>query len=67
MKENFNIVYPSKTLQAISVEDDNRVLEAAIEGDCSHIVSGDKDLLDLHVFEEISIQNPADFLKGIQH
>jgi len=44
-------------------EDDNRVLETAVIGGCSCIVSGDKDLLVLKSYEGINIMAPAEFLK----
>lgn len=51
-------------------EDDNRVLEAAIEGKCNFIVTGDKDLLELGKYKrslrlrlkKIQILTPAQFL-----
>jgi len=42
---------------------DNRVLECALAGDATHIVSGDQDLLALTVFNAIPILKPVDFLK----
>jgi uncharacterized protein len=41
---------------------DNKFLEAAIAGRAHCIVSGDKDLLVLHPFREISIVSPRAFL-----
>ena len=41
---------------------DNRVLEAAQEGDAEVIVSGDRHLLRLGAWEGIQIVKPADFL-----
>ena len=43
IKKHFVIVYPKETINVIKDEDDNRVLEAAVEGECSHIVTGDRD------------------------
>jgi putative PIN family toxin of toxin-antitoxin system len=42
--------------------DDNKVIETALAGACSHIISGDKDLLDLKQYEHIQIVTPAEFL-----
>ncbi len=50
-------------IDACRDEDDNRVLETAILGSASYIVSGDKDLLDLRAYEKVEILNPKDFLK----
>jgi predicted nucleic acid-binding protein len=41
---------------------DNRLLEAALEGEADYIVSGDRDLLDLGSYEGIGIITPARFL-----
>ncbi len=43
-------------------QDDNRVLECAVDGRAEFIVSGDADLLDLGVFRSIKIVNAAEFL-----
>lgn len=43
-------------------DDDNRVLECAIDGKANFIVSGDRDLLDLKQFQGIRIISVADFL-----
>ena len=45
-------------------EDDNRVIETAIIGQAEVIVTGDKDLLVLLKYDEITIQKPTDFLNG---
>lgn len=65
IKENFTVVYPSETLHITSDEDDNRVLEAAIEGKCSYIVTGDNDLLQLIAFKHIRIATPNTFLSNM--
>lgn len=41
---------------------DNKVLEVAVNGQATCLISGDDDLLALHPFHEIPILNPADFL-----
>jgi putative PIN family toxin of toxin-antitoxin system len=46
-------------------EDDNRVLECALDGMADYIITGDKDLLDLVSFEGIKIVKVADFLGSI--
>lgn len=63
IKENFEVVYPNTTINAVKDEDDNRVLEAALEGDCGLIVTGDKELLKLGRFKGIKIITPDEFLK----
>jgi putative PIN family toxin of toxin-antitoxin system len=59
------VVAPTRTLTVVSDDDDNRVLEAAIEGAADYIVSGDTDLLDLGSFRGIPILTPADFAAGV--
>ena len=56
------IVHPSKNIQACRDPKDNWVLEAAVEGDCVYIITGDKDLLDLKKYKNILILTPSEFL-----
>jgi predicted nucleic acid-binding protein len=43
--------------------DDNKVIECAVVGGATHIVSGDRnDLLPLKSYQGIAIVSPADFL-----
>ncbi len=46
--------------------DDDRLLELAIDGTASAIISGDADLLALHPFRGISILNPRNFLASVK-
>jgi putative PIN family toxin of toxin-antitoxin system len=55
------VVAPGRVLTVVSDDDDNRVLEAAIEGGADYIVSGDADLLDLGSFQGIPIITPGEF------
>lgn len=55
------VVAPSRVLTVVRDDDDNRVLEAAIEGAADYIVSGDADLLDLGSFQGIPIITPGEF------
>ena len=59
------VVAPTRTLTVVSDDDDNRVLEAAIEGAADYIVSGDTDLLDLGSFRGIPILAPAEFAAAV--
>ncbi len=45
---------------------DNRVLECAIAGEATHIVTGDKHLLDLKSIRDIPIIVPAMFLRFLK-
>lgn len=62
IKKNFTLVQPSKILRIVKDEADNRILEAAIEGNCSYIVTGDKELLDLGIYSNVKIVDVNDFL-----
>lgn len=62
LKEVFEIVHPTKTFHLQKDEDDNRVLEAAVEGKCDFIVTGDKELLQLGSFRAIKIMDADQFL-----
>jgi putative PIN family toxin of toxin-antitoxin system len=65
IKENFIIIYPAREIHVARDEDDNRVLEAALEGNCSFIITGDKDLLDLKNYKKIAIITPDIFLQEV--
>jgi uncharacterized protein len=45
--------------------DDDRILAAALDGECSHLVTGDNDLLALKQFNNISIVTPREFAELI--
>lgn len=62
IRKQFKIVKPKTSLQIVKDKPDNRVLEAAFEGKCNYIVTGDKELLDLSSFENIKIINADEFL-----
>lgn len=63
IKKHFNVVHPKDIIKVIRDEDDNRVLEAAIAGNCEVIITGDRDLLDLGNFEDVEILTPEEFLE----
>ena len=52
----------SEPIIACRDPEDDKFLELAVSGDATHIVSGDRDLLDLHPFRGISIVTPRQFL-----
>lgn len=62
INESFLVVHPKESINIVRDKDDNRVLEAAVEGNCDFIITGDKDLLDLREFKNIKIIAPAQFL-----
>jgi len=55
------LVTPTVTLNVVTDQSDNRVLEAAVEGAVDCIVSGDDHLLELGSFRGIAIVSAADF------
>lgn len=63
IEEIFGIIQPTKTLDLLRDNDDNRVLEAALEGNCNYIVTGDKDLLELKSYKAIQVVTAEQFLK----
>lgn len=67
IKENFIFVNPSNSINVISDQDDNRVLEAAVEAKCKYIITGDQDLLRMGSFKNIKIVTPDTFLKYVKY
>lgn len=63
IENKFIIVQPKRDIKIARDDDDNRVLEAALEGKCSYIITGDKDLLDLKIYKNIKIVTPDIFLE----
>ena len=58
-------IEPVRVVSVINIcrdADDNRILAAALDSDCSHLVTGDADLLVLKKFETVSIVSPREFL-----
>lgn len=53
---------PSRVFALVDDETDNRILEAAVEGNAHYIVSGDRHLLDLDTVEGIPLLTPTSFI-----
>ncbi len=64
-KRTFQVIHPKKTIKLLIDEDDDRVLEAAVEGKCDYIVTGDKELLELNIYKKIKILNADEFLVSV--
>ena len=65
--QNSILVEPRISLNIIKADhEDNKFIEAAVEGNAEYIVSQDRHLLDLNGFKGISIVNPEAFLKIIE-
>ncbi|MBI4049627.1 MAG: putative toxin-antitoxin system toxin component, PIN family [Candidatus Doudnabacteria bacterium] len=62
LKKKFILVNPRRVVEVLPDNNpDNRVLEAALEGNCDYIVTGDKQLLQLVSWEGIRILTGRDF------
>jgi putative PIN family toxin of toxin-antitoxin system len=64
--EKMVIVKPNLKIKKSVDPDDDKFLEAAIEGKADYIVSRDHHLLDLKEYQKIKIVTPEKFLKIIQ-
>jgi putative PIN family toxin of toxin-antitoxin system len=56
-------IVPSISITVCRDPKDNKFLELAVAAGASAIITGDKDLLVLHPFENVPILSPADFLQ----
>lgn len=56
------LVHPKVSITVLKDDPDNRVLEAAQEGLCTYIVTGDKPLLRLKTYQNIRIVSVKEFL-----
>lgn len=65
IRDSWVFVMPEMTITVLQDTPDNRVLEAAATGNCSYIVTGDKELLALREYKTIHIFSPADFFHRI--
>lgn len=61
-----NMVHPKNSLNILKDIADNRVLEAAVEGKCKYIVTGDKQFLKIKKHRGINIITSSEFLKLLQ-
>lgn len=55
-------VLPQTIINICRDPNDNKFLELAVDGQADYLISGDKDLLVLNPFQEISIISPSEFL-----
>ena len=61
------IVEPREKISAVKSDpDDDKILEAAVEGKVDYLISGDKHLLDLEKFRGINVVNARTFLNKIR-
>ena len=62
LESRFEIVMPLKLAEPICRDaDDDQVIGTALAGSCECIVTGDKDLLDLHRIKQVHMISPSRF------
>ena len=62
LSELATTVVPKERLSILSDEPDNRILECAVEGGAGKIVTGDKAMLNLGMYESIEIVSLRSYL-----
>jgi putative PIN family toxin of toxin-antitoxin system len=55
------LVKPERRIDVVADEADNRILEAAVEGEADYVITGDTDLLSIGGHEGIQIVAPGRF------
>ena len=63
IQSEFELIHPHQTIHILHDEPDNRVLEAALEGKCHYIITGDRELLALATYKKVNIITPETFLQ----
>jgi putative PIN family toxin of toxin-antitoxin system len=63
--DEFELVETTQTIEISRDADDNRLLELAVAGQASCLVTGDQDLIVLNPFQGIPILTPRQFLDSI--
>lgn len=61
-QESIDVQLHGEEINVSRDPDDNKIIEAAVEGNCQYIVTGDKDLLILKNYKKIKILTPSEFL-----
>ena len=62
LEQRTELVEVTHSITACRDPKDDKFLELALSGHATHIITGDRDLLDLHPFRGIPILTPAAFL-----
>jgi putative PIN family toxin of toxin-antitoxin system len=65
VKRQTEIVRVASAIMICRDSDDNRVLAAALDSACSHLITGDSDLLVLRHFEDVAIVTPRQFMESV--
>jgi len=63
LSELGELVTPTKRISILRDEPDNRILECALSGNADVIVTGDKDMLKLRLYEKVRIISLKEYLK----
>ncbi|MEM1167641.1 MAG: putative toxin-antitoxin system toxin component, PIN family [Cyanobacteria bacterium P01_H01_bin.35] len=66
LRNKAEIINITETIDICRDPKDNKFLELAISGNATHIITGDKDLLELHPFRGIPVLTPKQFLEFIK-
>jgi len=61
------IIEPNSVIRICRDADDDKFIECAVDASCFYIVSGDKDLLSIRQFQNITIMTVAEFLTCLQN
>jgi uncharacterized protein len=65
--ERSEFVIAQKKINVVKEDpDDNKFIEAAVEGKCKYIVTNDKHLLKIKEYNSVKILSPSDFLTLIK-
>ena len=65
LEQQAQLVEVTHSVTACRDPKDDKFLELALSGHATHIISGDRDLLDLHPFRGIPIRTPGAFLSAV--
>ncbi len=60
--ESMKVIEPITSVTVCRDSDDNKFIGCAVDAKCLFIVSGDKDLLDLHEYGDIKIITVSEFI-----
>ena len=64
IEELGEMIRPKRRIHMLKDEPDNRILECAVCGHAGAIVTGDHDMLNLHIFEGIAVVSLRDYLES---
>jgi predicted nucleic acid-binding protein len=66
MRNLAEVIQPRSRVSICGDEDDNRVLECAIDGRAEWIISGDLHLLELQSYQGVKVVTVGDFLNQLE-